>query len=95
MSENIIFHDLLHILCLCIIALFYGGTTFASSAAGYTIFFNICFLGQIFRYLVIFLRFTIFHRPEMNTKMMSNIIVLQYNIILDGDDSLKLSARKM
>ena len=52
-------------------------------------------LGQIFRYLVIFLRFTIFHRPEKNTKMMSNIIVLQYNIILDGDDSLKLSARKM
>ena len=53
------------------------------------------FLGQIFRYLVIFLRFTTFHRPEKNTKMMSNIIVLQYNIILDGDDSLKLSARKM
>ena len=53
------------------------------------------FLGQIFRYLVIFLRLTIFHHPEKNTKMMSNIIVLQYNIILDGDDSLKLSARKM
>ena len=56
---------------------------------------SVVFLGQIFRYLVIFLRFTIFHRPEKNTKMMSNIIVLQYNIILDGDDSLKLSARKM